>query len=38
MAKVDNLDAYLGGFRIFFIIADVGNLYTNIGGYLNYLL
>jgi len=34
--KVDNLDANLGGrgyFELFFIMTDVGNLFTNLGGY-----
>jgi hypothetical protein len=39
MAKVGNLDAKLGCyFKLFIIIADVGNLYINIGVILNYFL
>ena len=34
MALVGNLDANFGGyFELFFIMPDVGNLFTNVGGY-----
>jgi hypothetical protein len=37
MTKLVNLDAMLGGyFRLYFIIANVGNLDANLGVILNY--
>lgn len=38
MTDVDNLDANLEDyFELSFVMIEVGNLYKNLGSYLNYL-